>query len=134
MAVLDTTFLIDLQRGLDAAHAALHVLAEGPERLLVPAQAAVEYLAGMEDPIAGLNDLQTSFEIVPFGRDHVLEAARVGRAALTKGEFPGWADTQIGATAVLTGSELVTADPENFRSLDCEVWDYRNEVREPQSG
>lgn len=131
MAVLDTTFLVDLQHGEDAAQAALHVLADQPERHLVPAQAAVEYLTGMDDTVAGLNDIQRSFELAPFVSEHVLEAARIAEDTLNEGDFPGWADLQVGATAVLTGSELVTADPEAFVPFGCEVWDYRNEVRAP---
>lgn len=133
MAILDTTLLVDLQHGETAAQAALHVLEDGPERLVVPAQAAVEYLAGMKDPVAGLNDIERSFELTPFIREHILEAARLGREGLQEGSFEGWADTQIAATAQLMGEEVVTANPGDFESAGCEVWDYRNEVRSPES-
>jgi predicted nucleic acid-binding protein len=133
MAILDTTFLVDLQHGEDAAQAALHALADGPERLVVPAQAAIEYLAGMKDPVAGLTDIERSFELVPLVRENILEAARLGRQGLQEGSFQGWADTQIVATAQLMGAEVVTADPDDFRAYGCETWDYRNEVRSPGS-
>lgn len=133
MAILDMTFLVDLQQGEDAAQAALHVLADGPERLVVPAQAAIEYLAGMKDPVAGLADIERSFELAPLVRENILEAARLGRQGLQEGSFQGWADTQIAARAQLMGTEVVTADPDDFRAYDCETWDYRNEVRSPDS-
>ena len=133
MAILDTTFLVDLQHGEDAAQAALQVLADGPERLVVPAQAAIEYLAGMKDPVAGLTDIERSFELVPLVRENILEAARLGRQGLQEGSFQGGADTQIAARAQLMGAEVVTADPDDFRAYGCETWDYRHEVRSPGS-
>jgi predicted nucleic acid-binding protein len=89
MAVLDTSFLIDLERGRDAAQAAFHHLVEDHEPLRVPSQAALEYVAGYEDPVANLHDLEASFQVQPAGRDGLLEAARRARQALAEGAFPG---------------------------------------------
>lgn len=74
---------------------------------------------------------ERSFELAPFGSEHILEAAQLADGAFEQGAFPGWADIQIAATAVLTGSEIVRADPDGFEAVSCEVWDYRGEVRSP---
>lgn len=134
MPVVDTTFLIDLGHGADPALAAFHTMIEDQRDLLVPSQSAIEYLSGFADPIANLRDLQQSFHLVEHDRNHVLEASRIARQALAEGQFPGWPDARIAAVAILAGEEVLTADPEDFRVLGCEVWDYRNEVREPPSG
>lgn len=134
MPVVDTTFLIDLDHGRDPALAAFHVLLEDQADLLVPAQAAIEYLSGFADPVANLRDLERSFHLVEADRQHVLEAAGIAREAIDGGDFPGWPDARIAATAILEGEEILTADPDDFRVFGCEVWDYRNEVREPADG
>lgn len=131
MAVLDTSFLIDLARGRDAAQAALHTLVEEEAPLIVPAQAAIEYLVGLADPVAGLHDLQASYHVVGVDEDLIREAARLGRQAQAEGRFPGWADLQVGASSVLEGQVILTADPAPFRGFGCEVWAYRDQPRHP---
>lgn len=127
MAVLDTSLLIDLERGQSSARKALDWLLARDEPLLVPAQVAIEYLAGVDDPVQGLHRLNSSFAVVGVGQEQILEASRVGRRALVEGHRPGWGDLQIAALALLEGSLIVTADPASFRKLRCQVWDYRVE-------
>lgn len=129
--ILDASFLIDLERGVDGALAALHTIVEDREPMRVPAQAASEYITGTEDPVANLNDLEQSYTILDHGRAHILETAQVAARGISEGTFPGWADAQIAAAAVLFGEEILTSDPRHFEELGCRVWDYRNEARHP---
>lgn len=131
MPILDTTFLIDLDRGLDEARTALAWAVDRGEDLVVPAQTATEYISGFDDPVANLSDLERSFRVVPYGRDHIVETARLVRLAYEKGAFPGWADAQIASVAWLEGEPVLTANQDHFRALGCRVWDYRNDPEGP---
>ena len=133
MAVLDSSFLIDLERRTPEAMEALDRLVTEEESLLVAPQAAIEYLSGIEDRATALRVLEESFVMVALERDHVLEAARLARDAFGAGSFPGWADAQIVAAAVLEATFVVTADPKRFRALGVPVWDYRREAKPPAS-
>lgn len=132
MAILDTSFLIDLERNQRAAKEALEWLLAQEEPLLVPAQVAIEYLSGIEDPVQGLHKLNGSFVVVGVGQEQILEASRLGRGALERGHRPGWGDLQVAALARLEGSRVVTADPGPFERLGCAVWNHR--TQEPSEG
>lgn len=132
MPVLDTTFLIDLERRRSPAVQALELLAASGERLLVPAQVAAEFLMGLEDEVAGLHQLESSFAVVPFGRTQLLEAARLARAAIRRGAFPGWADAQVAALAVLEQTFVVSADRAHFEVFGVPCWDPRSGGEPPK--
>lgn len=132
MAVLDASFLMDLERGLPSARGALDRLVQAEEPLLVPAQAAIEFLAGVGDQPTALHRLEAAYVVRELDRAGLLEAARLAREAFGRGAFPGWADAQIGALASLEATFVVTADVAAFRRLGSPVWDYRRE-REPPS-
>lgn len=132
MPVLDTSFLIDVERRRPLALAAYERLLAGDGRLLVPAQVATEYLVGLADEVAGLHQLESAFAIVPFGRVQVLEAARLAREAQRRGAFPGWADAQVAALAVLEHTYVVSADREHFEALGVPCWDHRRDPDPPE--
>ena len=127
MAVLDSSLLIDLERGQAAASRALRRLVDRSEPLLVPAQVAIEYLCGLEDAVQGLHRLNGSFVVVGVGQEQILEAARLGRRAREAGARPGWADLQVAGLATIEDTFVITADPDGFRRLGCKVWEYRKE-------
>lgn len=131
MPVLDASFLIDVERRHERALAAYERLLAGGEPLLVPAQVATEYLAGLEDEVAGLHQLEAAFAVVPFGRIQLLEAARLARLAHRRGGFPGWADAQVAALAVLENTFVVSADRAHFEALGVPCWDPRREDDPP---
>lgn len=131
MPVLDTSLLIDLQRGEPAAEAALRSLAAERVSLFVPAQVALEYLSGLEEEIVGLHMLQSSYDVVAFAGEHVLEGARLARDARLRGVFPGWPDVQIAALARLEDTYVVTSNPRHFAALGCAVWDPRSGAPPP---
>lgn len=132
MPVLDATFLIDVEHRRTDAVRALRRLLSNDEALLVPAQTAAEFAAGREDEVAALADVEGSFAIVAFGPRHILEAARLARAAYRRGRFPGWPDIHVAAVAALEGTFVVTADAKNFRPMGCAVWDYRRDAEPPK--
>jgi predicted nucleic acid-binding protein len=122
--VLDTTALVDADRRGAAVAKVVESRHEAGDDAVVPIQAAIEYCAGRDDPAAGLRALRASFAIVPCDEEIGLEAARLARAALEAGRFPGWADVQIAATAKRLGMAVVTRDARHFEALGIEVLTY----------
>lgn len=133
MPVLDASFLIDVERRRERALAAYERLLDDGEPLLIPAQVATEYLAGLEDEVAGLHQLEAAFAVVPFGRIQLIEAARLARAAHRRGAFPGWADAQLAALAVLEQTYVVSADRAHFEAFGVPCWDHRTQTAPPSS-
>lgn len=131
MPVIDTSFLIDLQRGHPSADEALEKLAALREPMIVTSQVATEYLSGVEERPISLHMIEASFRLSFPTREHVLEAARIAREALDRGEFPGWDDLDTATAAHLEATFVVTANPRHFLALGCRVWDYRNEAEPP---
>lgn len=125
MPVLDTTFLIDLQRGLPGAKRALASILLEDEPVFVPIQAATELGLRTSDPIETVREVGAAFEIFPCDERIAREAVRIGRAAADAGKFPGWADLQIVATAAYNGMALVTRDRKSVaKALGIRVMDY----------
>lgn len=131
MTVLDTSYLIDLERGNDAALTALDTMVNNRDPMRVPAQAATEYVTGFEDPVANLHDLQASYQLVPYHREHILETARIARKALLQGTFPGWPGCHIASAAILYGEPIATANRAHYDALGCKVWAYREDIEPP---
>jgi predicted nucleic acid-binding protein len=127
MPVLDSSFLIDAQNGLAAAKKALETIQD--ERLLVPYQAALEFVSGFQDQVAGLRVIRENFELLLPDEDQLLEAATMFRRAATNGKRMSWADLHIAAVAKLEDDVLLTADARAMRSTGVRVWDYRNAPR-----
>ncbi len=126
MPVLDSTFLVDLDREPERHRSWLETQVEEQEDLVVPAQAAIEFASGEHDPAAALRDLQASFWIVPVDERIQLEAARLARKAFEDGIFPGWADLQIAATASYLGMSIATRNRKHFEPLGLTVNLYRS--------
>lgn len=101
------------------------------EPLIVTSQVAIEYLSGVEDRTVGLHMLESGFDLTFPTREHVLEAARLARVALDRGEFPGWDNLDAATAARLEATYVVTANPRHFRALGCATWDYRSEPEPP---
>ena len=122
--VLDTTFLIDLQRGRERALHVLEAMLDAEEDLVVPAQVAVEFLSGVKDQAVALRRLEAAFTFAPADRDHALVAAELAREARARGAFPGWSDVNVAAHARLESTYVVTANAKHFREMGCDHWDY----------
>lgn len=129
MGVLDTSFLIDLERGMDAARNALDAMVADGEPLLLPAIVASEYIAGRreDERLTTWHALDGSYTVVFPEAKHVIEAARLAWTAQRSGQMPGWSDAQIAAVAMFEGTYVVTGDVRHFQALGCGWWDYRTD-------
>jgi hypothetical protein len=112
MTVLDTSFLIQVERGVTSAMAVLDDLEGRSEPLRIPAAAWVEYLStfGPSQRGQAVGHLESSASFEPFTRDAADEAARLQHELMREGLGLGWHDLQIAATALHFGETLVTAD------------------------
>src|ERR1051325_8049144 len=115
--VLDASFLIDLHRHEPRARAAHDVLVREGRRMLVPHQAALEFVTGFIDPEAAYRRLELAYERVPTTGTQIQVGARLAAAALAAGKRGGWGDVQIAAAAMVEGTFVVTANPKHFNSL-----------------
>ncbi len=131
LPVIDTTFLIMLERGGTVAEKALETLVKHDDRLIVPHQVAIEYLAGLEDPVVGFHMIEASFRTGSLTTEHVLEAAHLARTAFAKGVFPGWADIQIASFARLENTFVVTSNVRHFEALGVLTWDPTGKTAPP---
>lgn len=129
MPVLDTAVLIRLAGGdATAARAVQTLRAQG---LLVPAHAAMEFLSGVDDPVAELAWLQRHFQVIHPTDRTILEGARMRRQLREQGlRRPGWGDIHIAAEAALAGTLVVSSDKAMAR-LDVPVWDPWSEPEPP---
>lgn len=128
MVVLDASFLIDLERDHAGAVDRLREYRRTGERLILPAMAASQYIVGSSNPLVAWRRLHDAFEIMPMGRDEVMETARLGRLAKERGLRPHWADLCIAASASLHGTYVVTANPTDFTRVDVPVVDHRSDA------
>lgn len=131
MAVLDTTFLIDLSNKEGRSLQALAWLRSAQERLLVPSIAATEYLAGLDSLVSSFRRIREDFELLHSTDDSVLRAAELFAAVRRKGSRPGWNDTLVAAHASLEGTYVVSANKRDFVRLGVPAWDYLNEPAPP---
>lgn len=132
MPVFDAAFLIDAKRHPEERARVLERLEELPEAFLVPAQAAIEYAAGIDPPDHGFADLEASFEVVPCDAVVARQAALIAQDAFRRGVFPGWADVQVAATARVSSTFVVTPNVRHLRDgCGVPVWDYTREADPP---
>lgn len=131
MPVLDTNLLIRLDARDPGAEAALRRL-EG-EDLVVPAQVAAEFLAGVTNPEAELARLHASFRVVHSTDVHVLAMARLAARAFTRSASirPRWADLHVGAAALLEGTYVATTNKRHFLQMGVPAWHYMAEADPP---
>lgn len=120
MKLLDTCFLIDLQRERvrgQAGPAGRFLAAWPDEQFAVSAVTAVEFLEGYERGEAG-ERLLALFLLLPV----TLEVARVGgrlrRALRQQGRLIGDFDLLIAATAMAADVALVTDNTRHFERVD----------------
>ncbi|MBW3583793.1 MAG: PIN domain-containing protein [Euryarchaeota archaeon] len=112
MAVLDTTFLIDLERRWPSAIKTLDDLESYAPPLRVPAAVWVEYLSAMEptkrDRAQRHLEEITTFE--PLSKEMAQEASRLQFEMGRVGRPLAWGDLQVAATALHVGEGLVSND------------------------
>lgn len=117
MAVLDTSFLIDLDRRHSGAVDVLRDLVEREANLLVPFIVGLQFAAGHKDSALAWARLRDDYTVVEFTPEMAEEATPLARALGRRGVFPGWSDFLIAATALHYGEPLATADGRAFPSV-----------------
>lgn len=123
MAVLDASFLVDLDRGHAGARILLGALADEGRPLVVPTPVLLVFLAGARDPARAHIEIAQRFEVVPFSDAEALRAAEVGRRL--RGERR-WPELAAAGVALLRGEPLVTAHQHDFENVPgLEVLTYR---------
>lgn len=112
MAVLDSSFLIDLAKGVPGATERLTELEDGAEPLRVPAAVWVEYLHTFP-PATRREERQLLEAYVlfePFSRSIADEAARLQHELQKDGARLGWHDLQVATTALHHDEPVVSRD------------------------
>lgn len=116
MAVLDTSFLISLQEGDEAAEALLRELSE--ELLVVPPWVVVEYLTGhTARPERLLEELDRAFTLVQTTPQWAVDAARMRRSLRGKGIKIRLPDFWIASLAAGLRPPVVTRNVRHFESM-----------------
>lgn len=112
MTVLDTSFLIHLERGDEKAEAVLEELEGQSGPLRVPAAAWVKFLSTFPPRQRGeaVRRLEASVSFEPFSREAADEAARLQHDLLREGRGLGWHDLQVAAAALYLRETLVSSD------------------------
>lgn len=112
MTVLDTSFLIEVERGTTAAVKLVEELDAQTDILRIPAAAWVEYLATFAPTPRShaVRRLESSSTLEAFTRDLADEAARLQYELMREGRPLRWHDLQIAATAIRLRETLVTTD------------------------
>ena len=123
MAVLDASFLADLDRGHGGARLLLMALADEGRPLVVPTPVLLAFLAGARDPARAHVEIAQRFEVVPLSDAEALRAAQVAKTV--KGE-QRWVELAAAGVALLLGEPLVTAHEHDFENVPgLEVLTYR---------
>lgn len=112
MAVLDSTFLIDLEEERPRALATFDKLVADAHALRIPAAVWTEYLSAMppSERATAARTLERSATFVPYDRDLADVAARVQHDLATRGREMAWHDLQVAATALHYGEPVVSND------------------------
>lgn len=126
MAVLDASFLADLDRGHPGARLLLGALADEGRPLVVPTPVLLVFLAGARDPARAHMEIAARFEVVPLSEAEALRAAQMVKE--TKGDKveKRWVELAAAGVALLRGEPLVTAHEHDFENVPgLEVLTYR---------
>ena len=126
MTVLDTSFLVDLERRVPGAVRTWQALMAGGARLRVPAAAWVEFLHILP-PAARTKaeeELERHASFEPFSRELANLAVRLQHDLASQGRRAGWHDLQIACTAIHLGEDLVSSDAgfDAFAGLSRRGW------------
>jgi predicted nucleic acid-binding protein len=127
MRLLDTCFLIDLQRefrsGQDGPVKA-YLQANAAERFAISVVSVTEFLEGFADPAAG-EALLRPYCWLPVIPEVAREAARIRRQLRMEGRLIGDFDILIAATALVGGMELGTNNQQHFGRIEgLQIVDY----------
>jgi predicted nucleic acid-binding protein len=120
MKLLDTCFLIDLQREMRSGQTgpATHYLkVNATERFAISVISITEFLEGFEDPLAG-EALLRPYRWLPLIPEVARKAGQVRQELRLTGTLIGDFDILIAATALVGGMELVSYNQQHFDRVD----------------
>lgn len=127
--IADTSFLIDLMKGDEGAHAKLRDLEERNVPVKIPAMAVLELGIGIgaeltDEEASAVTAVLEPHPIVPMDRRIALRAGtRIGEVdASTMKKRKG--DAAIGATAEVEGEPVITRNVDDFERLGFETVEY----------
>lgn len=130
MVCLETTFLIDLLRGTDAATRYMLALSESSESITVAAPTIVEAAIGAELAESSrerqhLKDLLKAVTVLPLDQESALLAGKLSAQLITSGDPIGPIDVMIAAIAATHHERLVTRNTKHFSRIPgLEIEDY----------
>ncbi len=119
--IVDTTFLIDLEREISRGQPgpAMECLARNrAQAMRISVITFGELAEGWEDPAApGFEELVAPFGIVEISRSIGAKYAAISRVLRSSGSRWGDNDLWIGATALEVGEPLLTRDLDHFSRI-----------------
>lgn len=118
MAVLDTTFLVAVEKAEPEAVDQYRDLEAGREAVRVPAAVWIEYCSGFgpKERDEARETLEAAVTFEPFTRRMADEAARIQHELMRSGDTLGWHDVQV-ATTALHYEEVLLSNDERFSSV-----------------
>lgn len=117
MAVLDASFVVDLDKRHPRAVEVARELAGRGEDLYLPAIAAMEVAVVATDPGLAWARLRDAYTVVSFTDELVEETTGLAARLRKEGRWPGWPDFLVAATAVAYHELLVSEDRKAFRDF-----------------
>lgn len=128
MVSLDTTFLVDLRKGVPAAMAKAAAMEASGEPKCVTSPAAVELLLGANrvsaSQVERTRDLLSSLILLDADMQACEEAGRLGAELLARGEPLSTPDLMIAAISRRHGQTLLTRDQSFARVPGLRVETY----------
>ncbi len=130
MAVLDTSFLVDLLRGKASVKLLKDELDKTEIRIAIAAPSITELWFGAHlakqstAEKAKINDLLSSLEILPLDNESAKEAGDIQAELLVKGLSIQPEDSMIAGIARINGEKVVTRDEDYVRIQNLKVLKY----------
>lgn len=129
--ILDSSFLIDLMNGDDAAVEAAHDIERSNAPQKVPTQVVYELYVGVgyaenaSREVESIRSVLRSRPIIDFTEGVAKHAGRIDGQLRREGSRIGQGDVRIAATAIRHDEPVITGDPKDFNRIPgVEVRDY----------
>jgi|SRR3989344_7064299 len=123
MVCLETTFVIDLLRGVKEAKEKLLFLEKSGENIFIASPTVVELISGailtprIENEKDKVIEFVSSLIVFPLDRDSAIIAGEIEADLSKKGEIIEVEDIMIGAIAKQNGERLITRNIKHFQRV-----------------